>query len=804
MARLLFCALILSANSVSFAAETTATILRVLPTKIVLGGLNREQQIVVTAISQDGQQFDVTHRCQIASDDPVICVCDGTRLQGRTDGETSVRIRFESLEQTIPVKVAGYGEYPPVHFRRDVIPLLSKTGCNNGGCHGKAAGQNGFKLSVFGFDAVADLNAMVKEGRGRRLFHANPKNSLLLLKATGQTPHGGGQRIRPDSPDYLLIAEWIKQGTPWGDDDAPQVARIEIEPHERVLRMRDELQILVTAVYEDGARRDVTSAAAYLSNAETVAKADEQGHVQTGNFPGEAAITINYMGQVAATKIIVPLNMTAKSVNAPTTNRIDELVVAKLEKMGISQSPLSDDATFLRRLYLDTIGTLPSATEVRRFITSPDPEKREQEIESVLKRPEFTDYWTLKLADVLLADSNKLGERGAYEFHQWLRTQIATNRPYNEWVRELITASGYSNKYGPVNFYRAMDKPEEMAKAISQAFLGIRLDCAQCHHHPFDRWGQEDFFGMAGFFNGLERRDVIGSGQLVFHKGHTPSKMPLTDETVKTRALGQLPFADLDQGDPRIKLADWVTSPENPWFARLLANRLWKSFLGRGLVEPEDDLRSTNPSTNEALLAHLTEQVIEAEFDMKSIIRLILNSRTYQLSSDSTETNAGDRQNFSHYFVRRMPAEVLLDAISQVAGSAERFPGMPPGTRSIQLWDNRLPSYFLDTFGRSQRSSPCECGKSSSPTMAQALHLMNAPEIESKIGDKNGRIVKLVSTDLSRDHLIDELCLTAIGRPPRQTERKVAERLFSMQPPQQAAEDFLWTLLNSYDFLFIK
>ncbi len=787
------------------AAEIATNRLEVSPPEIIIGGLNREQQIIVTATTDDGRLLDVTHLCAVDSRDEQICSAEGPRLLGRADGKTSIRISYASLEKVVPVEVVEFDTPPPIHFQRDIIPLLSKTGCNNGGCHGKASGQNGFKLSVFGFDPRADFNALVKQNRGRRLFLAVPESSLLLRKATGATPHGGGRRIEPNSLDFNLLTGWIRQGAPWGDEQAPQVTHIEVEPRQRILGMRGEQQILVTAIYEDGARRDVTSAALYSSNAETIAKVDEQGRLATGEFPGEAAITINYMGHVGVTEVLIPIqNSVAAWEGIPVNNRIDELVVAKLKKMGIVPSALSNDATFLRRLYVDAIGTLPTSQEVRRFVEETQPSKRQLEIETVLQRSEFADYWSLKFADVLLADRKKIGERGAYVFHQWLREQIASDRPYNEWVRELIAATGYSNKYGPVNFYRALDQPEDMTKAISQAFLGIRLDCAQCHHHPFDRWGQEDFFGMAGFFNGIERKDLSDGSQLVFHKGHKQSKLPLTGELVETRALGYDSFVNLESSDPRIKLADWVTSEQNPWFARLMVNRLWKHFLGRGLVEPEDDLRATNPATNEPLLEYLAQQFVESGYDIKSIVRLILNSRTYQLSSETNDSNAGDQQNFSHYFVRRMPAEVLLDAISEVTGSAEQFPGMPPGTRSVQLWDNRLPSYFLDTFGRSPRTSPCECAKSSEPTMSQALHLMNAPEIEAKISDERGRVALLLRTKLSRDELVEELCLTALGRLPESKELEVAERLLSDQPTRHAAEDFLWALLNSYDFLFIK
>jgi len=380
---------------------------------------------------------------------------------------------------------------------------------------------------------------------------------------------------------------------------------------------------------------------------------------------------------------------------------------------------------------------------------------------------------------------------------------LLTNRPYDEWVRELLTATGNSGRYGPVNFFRAARTPEQLTRSVSQAFLGIRIECAQCHHHPFEKWGQDDFFGMAGFFKGLTHQELAPGRELVFHAGYQSTRMPLTGQVVPTRPPGGEIIESFGQADPRVKLAGWLTARENPWFARLAANRLWKHFLGRGLVEPEDDFRSTNPPTNAALLDKLAEQFVASGHDLKALIRQVLNSHVYQLSSIPNTTNVDDTQNYSHFQIKRLPASVLLDAISEVTGAPESFAGMPRGTRAIELWDNRLPSYFLDTFGRSVRESPCECGSSTEPTMAQTLHLMNAPEIDAKIAAAGGRIDRLIARKATPGQIVEELCLAALGRPPNPKERNAAQRLFREQPLRQAAEDFLWALLNSYDFLFV-
>ncbi len=775
------------------------------PDVILLRGDNRQQQVVVTARDGAGVPFDVTHACELTIRDSAVAATVKGRVTGLADGTTELRIRVAGAEATIPVRVSGFAEYPAVHFGGDVVPLFSKLGCNSAACHGKASGQNGFRLSVFGFDPAEDYNALLKEGRGRRVFAFSPEQSLLLLKGTGQVPHGGGKRIDVGSADYRLLLEWLKQGAALGRDDAPYVVALRVSPAERVLGMESEQQLLATAVFSDGRLRDVTELASYTSNASLVADVDRLGRVHTGKVPGEAAVSVHYMGHVAASLLQIPrLRGTEPYPSLPVSNRIDELVWAKLQKMEIVPAGPIDDATFLRRAFLDVIGTLPTPAEVRAFLADPRTEKRQELVEQLLEREEYADYWALQWSDILLVNRDKIGDRGAYEFHRWLRAQFARNRPYNEWVRELITASGSSSTNGPVNFYRASKTPEDATRAVSQAFLGIRLECAQCHHHPFEKWSQDDFYGLAGFFQGLERRPVRGEEELVIFAGYRETRHPVSNKPVPTHVPDGPAREEFRTGDPRIALADWVTDSKNAWFSRLVANRLWKHYLGRGLVEPEDDLRSTNPPTNGPLLDFLARHLAENAFDLKGLTRLIVNSQVYQRSSVPNATNRDDEQNFSHHRVKRLPAEVLLDAVSAVTESPELFPGRPHGARAIELWDNRLPSYFLDAFGRSERNSPCACGKSSEPTMAQALHLMNAPELERKVGDANGRVARLIKEQRNESQIVDELCLAALGRPPAERERHVARTLFAQESPRDATHDFLWVLLNSYEFLFVE
>ena len=773
------------------------------PTTIQLGGTNRVQQLLITGICNDGRPVDVTQRAQIESIDTTIARVEAGVVTGVRDGQILLRVSCDGQQVDIPVRVSHIAGYPPVDFANDMLPLFSKLGCNSGACHGKSSHPSGLKLSVFGFDPAADFDALVKEGRGRRVFSGSPEFSLFLRKATGAVPHGGGQRLQTASPDYDLMLAWIRQGTPTAQPDSPGLMQLSVSPADRVLDANAQQQILATAHYSDGTVRDVTSAAGYTSNAPLIAEVDRNGVVRTGLVPGEAAIAVHYMGQVASVQLQLPRDSGYLPFEFPAQNAVDELVKSKLEKMQLVPSELSDDATFLRRVWLDTIGTLPTPEDVRQFLADPATDKRARWIEKALERPEYADYWALVWSDILLVDRQKLGERGAYELHRWLREQFATNRRYDEWVSELITATGNSGTNGPVNLFRAAETPEELARTVSQAFLGVRMECAQCHHHPFEKWSQDDFYSLAGYFNGLERKVIAPNRVFVYHTGLKETRIPLSNKLVAVRPLdGEAVTAT--ERDPRRELAGWLTAEDNPWFAKLVANRLWKHFLGRGLVEPEDDIRSTNPATNEPLLALLSGHLVEHKFDLQALMRLIMNSRTYQLSSTTNSSNENDEQNFSHHYVRRLSAEVMLDAISQITGAPEPFPGRPRGTRAIELWDNRLPSYFLEIFGRPERTSPCECGRTSEPTMSQALHLMNAPEVETKVNSAEGRVAGLVNSGISTNALIDELCLAALGRFPRESELQIAQQLFESTPRRQAAEDFLWTLLNSYDFLFVK
>lgn len=785
-------------------AQDNISRISVQPESIELTGYDRQQQLVVTAHYPDGRVTDVTHEASITADEPVVSIKAGL-IEGRSSGQTTLTIRMSQRTARIAVASSDPSVWPNIDFRQDILPVLSKRGCNSGGCHGRQAGQNGFRLSVFGFDPQADYNAIVRDSRGRRVFPGAPEQSLIYTRAVGQTAHGGGQRMAPTTQDAELLRNWLRQGTPWGSGSA-SVVSVHVFPAQRQLTQRDSQQLRVVAHYNDGSTRDVTTAATYSSNEPTLADVEPGGLLQTGTISGEVAVTVSYLGHVDVARVQIPA---AGAADRPlpkwwhNQHPIDELVADKWRQLKLQPSGLCSDETFFRRLRIRTCGTLPTPEETRDFLREEAPDRRRRAINAALMQTAYTDYWTQRWADILMINSQTIGGTGAYSFHQWLRKQIHQDRPYNEWVHRIIVAEGNSGTSGAVNFYREQRTPEDVTRTISQAFLGIRMDCAQCHHHPFEKWGQDDFYGLAGYFNGLQRKVLAADRELIFHPGHNRMSIPVIGKTVDTRPPGgTIPHLS-DTADPRQQLADWLTARENPWFARLAANRVWKNLMGRGLVEPEDDFRETNPPSNPALLDHLAEYLVAHDFRLKELMRHILQSQTFQLSSRSESHNADDTQSYSHFPVRRLPASVMLDAVCQVTLVPEQYAGHPRGTRAIQLWDNRLPSYFLDTFGRSLRESPCECGSSGEPTMTQALHLLNAPEIESKVQHPEGRAAELAASTLTTDQLIEEIVMLTTGRPSRPRELAKGRQLLR-QGRRRGIEDMMWVMMNSYDFLFVR
>ncbi len=694
-----------------------------------------------------------------------------------------------------------------LNFTNDVIPVLTKFGCNAGGCHGKATGQNGFKLSLLGFDPTADYDALVKEGRGRRIFPAAAARSLLLTKPTGQSPHGGGRKFDDQSPAYSLLLRWLNQGAPFGKSDDPTVARIEVAPPAPTMERGARQQVRVVAHFSDGTTKDVTREAEYKSQQPDILTVDASGLVATLDATGEGTVMVRYMGQVDVARVSVPFGKTLPDsayAHFRPTGFVDELVLQKWRKLGLAPSPLCTDEEFIRRASIDAIGTLPTPEEVSKFLAETSPDKRAQLVDRLLERNEYASYWANQWGD-LLRNKRRYGDgykRGTFAFAAWIRDAFVQNVPYDQFVRGILTAQGDVSDSPAVVWYREVRNVTHQVNDTSQLFLGTRIQCANCHHHPYEKWSQDDYWGFAAHFARLgQKQGAVANEQAIFVRKDGGVSQPRTGRAMKPKPLGG-PEADYIRGeDPRQRLADWMTQPENPFFAKAITNRLWAHFLGVGLVEAVDDLRVTNPPSNPALLDALAQDFVTHKFDLKHLIRTIMSSQTYQLSSAPTPDNEKDRQNYARYFPRRLPAEVLSDAVDAATGSAERFGGFPAGTRAIDLPDEAISSYFLDVFGRSQRETACECERSKAPNLAQVLHLMNSPETQHKVA--NGRVGTLLNEKKTDEEITRELFLWAFARLPKPEEKDAVMgyvRTASARKP--AFEDVLWSLLSSKEFLF--
>jgi hypothetical protein len=775
------------------------------PQAVHLHGSKDAYSLLIHGTTADDRRIDLTHAAHYRSAKPsVATVSDGGVIRGVADGSTTVAVEAAGRRLSVAVTVEGAGAARRPSLDNDIIPLFSRFGCNSSGCHGKAEGQNGFKLSVFGFDPTADYAALVKEDRGRRVFPAAPDASLLLAKASGAVPHGGGVRVPRNSLEYETIREWIAAGLPRGNPDDAKVTAVRVEPAERVLATHGTQQLRVMARYSDGRETDVTAHARYQSNNDGLATVSATGLVSASDLPGEAAVMASYMNAVDVFRTVVPrAGRAEKWPDLPENNFIDGLVYKKLRKLNVLPSELCDDADFLRRAYLDVIGTLPTADEARRFLADRRPDKRARLVDDLLGRPEYADYWALKWADLLRVERQALGHKRAYGYYRWIRESLAQNKPYDQFVREIVTAEGPLGEVGPAAFYKAVAKPGDVAGTLSQVFLGVRIACAECHHHPFDRWSQSDYYGMQAFFAPVAVRGGPRD-EVLLASGPAETRNPRTGEVSLAHALGVPAPKETAKGDTRTALADWMTAPDNPWFARNLANRLWAHFLGRGLVEPVDDVRATNPPTNPELLDALAKSFVASKYDVKQLIRTITASRVYQLSSQPNATNERDEQGASRALFKRLDAEVLLDMVCETTGVPEKFNGVPAGARAVQLWDSQVRHYFLKVFGRPVRASACECERVREPGVAQVLHLLNSPEIHAKLTHDGGTVARLVKEKGDDAPLAEELYLTFYSRYPTEQETQVAVEYLrkSAGKRREAAEDLAWSLMNSLEFAF--
>jgi hypothetical protein len=789
-------------------AAAAPSTLAVTPERFSLAGLQETRQLLVTLRGPDGRvrdrTSDATYTVEPAG---IIAVSSAGHVRVLKAGSATITVAVEGRTTRSVALVTDAAGDRPLHFANDIVPLLTRYGCNAGGCHGKASGQNGFKLSLFGFDPAFDYHALVNEARGRRLFPAAPESSLLLTKATARVAHGGGKRILPDSEAYATLLRWIRQGAPAGRDDAPTLARIELLPEARVLDRNGLQQLAVLAHYDDGSVRDVTRQAQYQSNEAPIAAVDENALVRTFDLAGEATIMARYQGQVAVFRATVPLGSVPDPYPAfPAVNYVDRLALAKWKKLGLTPSGLCTDSEFIRRLYLDLCGKLPAPDAVRAFLDDKRPDRRARLIDRCLDDPDYSAYWALRWGSILRNSQLAGSEAAAYAFHDWLRDKIARNRPYDELVRGVVAAAGEWQDAPAINWFWQMrdDQLHQPVADTAQVFLGLRLQCAKCHHHPYEKWSQDDYYGLAGFFARLGRKS-FGEPPPYYSARTitTGERNPRTGKPLEPRLLDGTVLKVPPEEDPRQKLVDWMARPDNPFFAKALVNRVWGHLLGRGLVDPVDDMRETNPPSNPELLDALAKDFITSKFDVKHLLRTICNSRTYQLSATPNDNNVHDRQNHARYYGKRLIAEVLLDAVDQVCGTRTHFNRMSRNARAVDLPHEGFGSYFLDVFDRPPRSSPCECARSGGASLPAVLHLSNSPEIEDKLAREDGRVAKLVKAKTSADDAIEELYLTAYARRPTKAEaEKALAHLGKSASVRSGLEDVAWALINSREFLF--
>ncbi|MBL9185202.1 MAG: DUF1553 domain-containing protein [Verrucomicrobiaceae bacterium] len=705
----------------------------------------------------------------------------------------------------------------PLNFANDIVPILTKGGCNSGGCHGKAGGQNGFKLSLLGFEPQEDYEHIVKEARGRRVFPGSPQQSLLLTKGTAQLPHGGGKKLDPNSEDYADLVRWIREGMPYGKDTDPKMARISVEPAKLTMPLKGEQQLKVTAHYTDGSTRDVTKRALYEANEKAMAETSETGLVKLFDLPGDVAVMVRYQGKVSTFRATVPLGAPVAAL-PPVSNFVDDLVFAKLKTIGIPPSEITDDGTFIRRVTLDIAGRLPTASEMKDFMASKDANKRTALVDRLLESPDYAEFFANKWSALLRNQRTQpVYARGTYLFWQWIRDSIADNKPYDQFVREVVAAAGDIDHSPPVAWYRQVKEQKQQMEDVAQLFLGTRMQCAQCHHHPFEKWSQQDYYGFAAFFANVARKPSSFTGEeFIYNKrGIAQTQNIRTKEQVMPTSLGGAALKLKPEQDPRVSLAEWMRAKDNPFFAHTLVNRYWKHFFNRGLVEPEDDMRETNPPVNPELLSALAADFIKSGYDLKKLIRTIATSTTYQLSAVPNAHNAKDRQNFSRYYPKRLNAEVLYDAVNTLLDVETNFAGQAPGTRAVALPDNSYnqSTYFLSVFGRPDSSSACECERTQEASLAQSLHLLNAADIQTQLARGNGRADMLTKDTRPDDDKITDLYHIALSRDPnadevkfarshleKKTKSKTGDEAFKGK--KEAYEDILWALLNTKEFLF--
>jgi len=796
-------------------------LLQVLPAEVILDGNFERAQLLVSRKDNAGQfsdrSVDATHEAKYVSANPeIVTVDEQGQLVAQSNGESIVQVQVGSWQGEVKVTAKNVVSEPAVRFMKQVRPVISKAGCNMGACHASQYGKGGFKLSVFGFEPSQDWQGIVRDRLQRRIDFVRPENSLVLLKPTMQVPHQGGLRLKKGSIDYQLLVAWIESGVAKPDSKALEVTELKVIPHHRVAQVDETQQLRVMATYADGEVRDVTALAIFDSMDEGLMAVDRNGRV-TILGQGQAPVMVRFEGQATISTFVIPYGKPTQLADWKSTNYVDEAAAAKFRELGLEPSTVCNDSTFVRRAFLDAIGSLPTIEETTRFLDSKDPAKREKLVDQLLGLTgdpkldiygdRYASYWTLKWSDLIRNSTDNLGEQGMWALHNWIRESMRTNKPFDQFVQELVTAKGSIYMNGPANYFRINSKTDALTEATSQLFLGIRLECAKCHHHPFEEYSQADYYGLSAFFSrvglkGSQEFGLFGREQVVVVKSSGDVKHPRTGKPLLPTPLGGEP--EDHALDRRIPLAKWLTSKENTWFARAVTNRYVGYLLGRGLVHPVDDLRSTNPASNVALMEALSADLVKHDFNLKHLVRTIMVSRLYQLDSAPTKANASDRRFYSHFRVKRLAAEPLLDAIDQVTGVRTKFKNLPLGTRAIDLPDTNYPNYFLRTFGKPKRVSVCECERSPDENLAQALHTLNGDTIAKKITDKNGRLAKLLEAKKAHAEIVDEIFLATLCRRATEQEHKACQEIVEQgENPLEGFQDVMWAVLNLKQFIFV-
>jgi len=800
-----FAVALLALSSPALAGEAALTRIDVFPAEVGLTTARDRQSLVVQATYSDGITRDVTAKAALKPANPALVKVEGSTIHPVADGETTLGVAFDGQSAEVPVKVARAAERPPLSFRLDVMPVFMKAGCNTGSCHGAARGKDGFRLSLFGFDPDGDHFRLTREMIGRRVNLAVPDDSTLLEKSIGAVTHTGGKRMEKGDELYATLKSWVESGVP-NDDVAklPKVVSVELYPRKAVLDGEKETQrMTVRARYSDGTDRDVTSLSVFLTNNETSAAISPEGLVAAG-ARGEAFVMARFETQTVGSQVLVlPKGLKFEYPAEPEANYVDALIASKLRKLRISPSGLCDDETFVRRAYLDVIGVPPAVEEYGRFMESSAGDKRAKLIDELLGRKEFSELWVNKWAEMLQVKSSQtISYKAMFLYYNWLVEKLGKDTPMDQMVRELLGANGGTFKNPSTNFYQATNLTLEMTENVAQVFMGMRIQCAQCHNHPFDRWTQDDYYGFAAFFSQIGRKQAEDLREtIVFNSGGGEVNHPVGNRRMAPKFLGGA-APETAGKDRRVILANWLASPENPWFATSFANRVWSHFFGVGIVEPVDDFRVSNPPTNPELLAELGRRFTDSKYDLKGLVRDIANSRAYQRSTRRNPSNETDERNFAHANLRRIKAENLLDAISAVTDTKDKFKGLPLGARATQIADGATSTYFLTTFGRATRETVCSCEVKMEPTLSQALHLLNGNTVNGKI-EQGGVIKKLLATRKFPEERVIELYLRTLARLPTRAElEKLLPAFGEGSNPEQALGDLFWALLNSREFLF--